>query len=138
MSEEDNQEIPMAQCDACNAIVPLDSESCAQCGAIFSGISDDALGECGQCGSIIPIDSVSCQDCGAFFVDLNQTKEETRPQRSRKPPSSKTTTGVDFGSTIESQSAQESTQPVGDDLEAAETVGDDEKTEELELSLIHI
>ena len=92
MSEEDNQEIPMAQCDACNAIVPLDSESCAQCGAIFSGISDDALGECGQCGSIIPIDSVSCQDCGAIFVDLNQTKEETKSTQHQDSKLKATTT----------------------------------------------
>ncbi|MFL2981924.1 MAG: EF-hand domain-containing protein [Candidatus Poseidoniaceae archaeon] len=77
MSDEENQDIPMAQCGACNAIVPLDSESCPECGAGFSGISDEALGVCGQCGSIIPVDSESCGDCGAFFVDLGPSKGDT-------------------------------------------------------------
>ena len=77
MSDEENQDIPMAQCGACNAIVPLDSESCPECGAGFSGISDEALGVCGQCGSIIPVDSESCGDCGAFFVDLGPSKSDT-------------------------------------------------------------
>jgi len=77
MSDEENQDIPMAQCGACNAIVPLDSESCPGCGASFSGISDDALGVCGQCGSIIPVDSESCGDCGAVFVDLGPSKSDT-------------------------------------------------------------
>ena len=77
MSDEENQDIPMAQCGACNAIVPLDSESCPECGAGFSGISDEALGVCGQCGSIIPVDSESCGDCGAFFVDLGPSKSYT-------------------------------------------------------------
>ena len=77
MSDEENQDIPMAQCGACNAIVPLDSESCPECGAGFSGISNEALGVCGQCGSIIPVDSESCGDCGAIFVDLGPSESET-------------------------------------------------------------
>ena len=77
MSDEENQDIPMAQCGACNAIVPLDSESCPECGAGFSGISNEALGVCGQCGSIIPVDSESCSDCGAIFVELGPSKSDT-------------------------------------------------------------
>ena len=85
MSEE---EIPMAQCGACNSIIPLNSESCPDCGARFSGISEETLGECGQCGSIISADSVSCPDCSAVFVDLSSKPE-------RKPPRRKDTELVD-------------------------------------------
>ena len=69
MSGTENDEIPMAQCGACNSIVPLDSESCPDCGVSFSGVSEEQLGECGACGAIIPIDSESCLECGASFVE---------------------------------------------------------------------
>ena len=72
MSEDD---IPMAQCGACNSIIPLDSESCPDCGIRFGGVSDEELGECGACQAIIPADSVSCSNCGAIFV-------ETEPEKS--------------------------------------------------------
>ena len=73
MSEE-NLDIPMAQCGACNSIVPLDSESCPGCGVRFGGVSDEQLGECGACGAIIPADSESCPECGASFVAVEQTQ----------------------------------------------------------------
>ena len=69
MSEE-NQDIPMAQCGACGSIVPLDSESCPNCGVRFGGVTDEVLGECGACGAIIPADSESCSQCGASFIEL--------------------------------------------------------------------
>ena len=46
MSDE-NEEVAMAECGSCRAIVPVDSESCPECGISFSGVSDEALGECG-------------------------------------------------------------------------------------------
>ena len=49
MSEDENQDIPMAECGACGSIIPLDSDSCPNCGAIFTGVSDEELGECGAC-----------------------------------------------------------------------------------------
>ena len=76
MSNEENLDIPMAQCGACDAIVPLDSEACPQCGASFSGVSEETLGECGACGSIIPVDSESCKDCGAVFIEISQSEPE--------------------------------------------------------------
>lgn len=76
MSNEENLDIPMAQCGACDAIVPLDSEACPQCGASFSGVSEETLGECGACGSIIPVDSESCKDCGAVFIDIRESEPE--------------------------------------------------------------
>ena len=45
MSDED---IPMAQCGACDSIIPLDSESCPNCGVHFGGITEEELGECGR------------------------------------------------------------------------------------------
>ena len=51
MSDE-NQEVAMAECGSCRAIVPVDSTECPECGVSFSGVSDEALGECGNCNSL--------------------------------------------------------------------------------------
>ena len=77
MSDEENHDIPMAECGACGAIVPLDSKSCPSCDVSFDGISDEELGECGSCGAIIPVDSESCAKCGAFFVVIDTPEEES-------------------------------------------------------------
>ena len=45
MSDEEVESVAMAECGACRAIIPIDSESCPECGTNFSGISEDALGE---------------------------------------------------------------------------------------------
>ena len=74
MSDED---IPMAQCGACDSIIPLDSESCPECGVRFGGMAEQELGECGACQSIIPADSTSCPNCGAVFVEEEAVAEET-------------------------------------------------------------
>ena len=79
MSEED---IPMAQCGACNSIIPLDSESCPACGARFGGVTEQELGECGACQSIIPADSTSCPNCGAVFVETVATSSVVDPETS--------------------------------------------------------
>ena len=68
MSDETKEDIPMAECGACRAIVPLNSENCAECGISFSGVSDEALGECGACQGLVPLDSTKCPHCGAIFV----------------------------------------------------------------------
>ena len=73
MSDED---IPMAQCGACDSIIPLDSESCPNCGVNFGGVAEEELGECGACQSIIPADSTSCSNCGAVFVEQETVSEE--------------------------------------------------------------
>lgn len=75
MSEE-NLDIPMAQCGACDSIVPLDSESCPNCGVSFGGVTDEQLGECGACSAIIPVDSESCPECGASFVEIEEPADE--------------------------------------------------------------
>ena len=77
MSDEENNDIPMAECGACGAIVPLDSKSCPSCDVSFDSISDEELGECGSCGAIIPVDSESCAKCGAFFVAIDTPEEES-------------------------------------------------------------
>ena len=77
MSDEENHDIPMAECGACGAIVPLDSESCPGCDVRFDGVSDEELGECGACGAIIPVDSESCAKCGASFVAVDAPEEES-------------------------------------------------------------
>ena len=74
MSDED---IPMAQCGACDSIIPLDSESCPECNVRFGGMSEEELGECGACQAIIPADSTSCSNCGAVFVEQEPIVEET-------------------------------------------------------------
>ena len=67
MSDE-NEEVAMAECGSCRAIVPVDSESCPECGVSFSGISDEALGECGACNALVPLESTKCPECGVVFV----------------------------------------------------------------------
>ena len=67
MSDE-NEEVAMAECGSCRAIVPVDSESCPECGISFSGVSDEALGECGACNALVPLDSTKCPECGVVFV----------------------------------------------------------------------
>ena len=67
MSDE-NEEIAMAECGSCRAIVPVDSKECPECGISFSGISDEALGECGACNALVPLDSTKCPECGVVFV----------------------------------------------------------------------
>ena len=68
MSDDKNDEIPMAECGSCRAVIPLDSKECPECGISFSGVSNESLGECGACKALVPIDSKSCPECGVYFV----------------------------------------------------------------------
>jgi Ca2+-binding EF-hand superfamily protein/RNA polymerase subunit RPABC4/transcription elongation factor Spt4 len=68
MSDETNEEVPMAECGACRAIVPLNSDNCPECNISFTGVSDEALGECGACHGLVPLDSTKCPHCGTIFV----------------------------------------------------------------------
>jgi Ca2+-binding EF-hand superfamily protein/RNA polymerase subunit RPABC4/transcription elongation factor Spt4 len=65
---DENEEIAMAECGSCRAIVPIASENCPECGISFSGVSDEALGECGACNALVPLDSTKCPECGVVFV----------------------------------------------------------------------
>ena len=40
VSEEEKQSVGMAECGACRAVIPIDSESCPECGTQFSGVSE--------------------------------------------------------------------------------------------------
>ena len=68
MSDETKEDIPMAECGACRAIVPLNSDKCPECAISFSGVSDESLGECGACKGLVPLDSTKCPHCGTIFV----------------------------------------------------------------------
>ena len=85
MSEE-NLDIPMAQCGACDSIVPLDSESCPNCGIRFGGVTDEQLGECGACSAIIPADSESCPECGVSFVAVEEPASEATVEETQSAP----------------------------------------------------
>ena len=85
MSEE-NLDIPMAQCGACDSIVPLDSESCPNCGIRFGGVTDEQLGECGACSAIIPADSESCPECGVSFVAVDEPASEAPVEDTQVAP----------------------------------------------------
>ena len=67
MSDE-NEDVAMAECGSCRAIVPADSSECPECRISFSGVSDEALGECGACNALVPLDSTKCPECGVVFV----------------------------------------------------------------------
>ena len=68
MSEEEKQSVGMAECGACRAVIPIDSEECPECGTQFSGVSEDELGECGACNALVPLDSTRCPSCSVLFV----------------------------------------------------------------------
>ena len=70
MSDE-NEDIAMAECGSCRAIVPVNSTNCPECGISFSGVSDEALGECGACNALVALDSSKCPECGVVFVADN-------------------------------------------------------------------
>ena len=76
MSDEQIEDIPMAECGACQSIIPLDSESCPNCGVRFGGVSEEQLGECGACGELQPVDSTSCSNCGVSFVTEDAPVDE--------------------------------------------------------------
>jgi RNA polymerase subunit RPABC4/transcription elongation factor Spt4 len=71
--ETEKQDIPMAECGSCRAIIALDSKECPECGIRISGMSEEALGECGACDELIPLNSDSCPVCG---VPLQETGNE--------------------------------------------------------------
>ena len=68
MSGNDDANDGMAECGACRAVVPVDSEECPGCGISFTGVSETSLGECGACGALVPLDSNACPQCGVVFV----------------------------------------------------------------------
>jgi len=68
MTETENDEISMAECGNCRAVIPSNSSECSECKIKFSGISEDALGECGACETLVPLESTSCSNCGVAFV----------------------------------------------------------------------
>ena len=68
MSDEEVDSVAMAECGACRAVIPINSEACPECDTKFSGISEDALGECGGCQALVPLDSTRCPECGVLFV----------------------------------------------------------------------
>ena len=68
MTDEENEQVAMAECGACRAVIPLDSSECPECGTNFTGVSEEALGECGACHALVPLDSTQCPECGVLFV----------------------------------------------------------------------
>jgi len=68
MTKTENDEISMAECGNCRAVIPSNSSECSECKIKFSGISEDALGECGACETLVPLESTSCSNCGVAFV----------------------------------------------------------------------
>lgn len=68
MAEDENTNVPMAECGACRASIPADSTQCPECKVRFSGSSDEQLGECGACMALVPVNSRSCPNCGVVFV----------------------------------------------------------------------
>mgnify|MGYP001331940278 CR=1 FL=1 len=80
MTNETTEDNPMAECGACGSIIPLNSQSCPDCNAVFGQVSDSSLGECGACGTIQPSDALKCINCGVSFVEETEavsTVQET-------------------------------------------------------------
>ena len=128
MSDE-NEDIPMAQCGACGSIVPLDSESCPNCGVRFGGVTDEELGECGSCGAIIPADSESCPECGASFVEV---EESTSVPPVEEIEETAVSDNLDeLNDIIQPETEPESETTVEEDDEVEEVVDEDPEVEEM-------
>ena len=129
MSDED---IPMAQCGACNSIIPLDSESCPECNVRFGGTSDQELGECGACQAIIPADSTSCSNCGAIFVEIEANDEPFNVESTIEDESTDdTTSNLVASQTLATQVDLEEVQITEQIEEIAEEItSSDENTDE--------
>ena len=56
----------MGKCGSCGEYIPINSESCPNCGATFAKVGEE-LGVCGNCGEIISVTMKSCPYCSAKF-----------------------------------------------------------------------
>ena len=123
MSDESTQDIPMAECGACRAIIPLDSESCSSCGIHFGGVSEETLGECGACGKLQPVDSEKCTGCGVSFTgEEPETEEEVVP--AEEPEVEEEVVPA------EEPEVEEEVVPAADTTDDAETIDLDNEAEE--------
>ena len=71
--DSNDSDADMAECGACRAVIPINSDSCPECNVSFSGVAEDDMGECGACGTLVPLDSKSCSQCGVHFVQDDLT-----------------------------------------------------------------
>ena len=123
MSDESTQDIPMAECGACRAIIPLDSKSCSSCGIHFGGVSEETLGECGACGKLQPVDSEKCTECGVSFTgEEPETEEEVVP--AEEPEVEEEVVPA------EEPEVEEEVVPAADSTDDAETIDLDNEAEE--------
>ena len=138
MSEE-NLDIPMAQCGACDSIVPLDSESCPNCGIRFGGVTDEQLGECGACGAIIPADSESCPECGVSFVAVEEPVSETPVEDTQAAPITDNLDDLNDIILPETESVEEAIeeeQPAVEEETESELVEEETPVDEVEIDSI--
>ncbi len=64
----ESSDVELAECGACRAQIPIDSDSCPECNISFSGVTSEELGECGSCGKLVSLNSTSCPECGVNFI----------------------------------------------------------------------
>ncbi len=121
MSDDAIEDIPMAECGACESIIPLDSSSCSNCGAVFGEVSDTALGECGACGTLQSVDAEQCVSCGVSFVGSED--EAPSPTQTDEVETVDDNGATDIESTDESVPEETETAPEKEsELEEAEAV----------------
>ncbi len=121
MSDDAIEDIPMAECGACESIIPLDSSSCSNCGAVFGEVSDTALGECGACGTLQSVNAEQCVSCGVSFVGSED--EAPSPTQTDEVETVDDNGATDIESTDESVPEETETAPEKEsELEEAEAV----------------
>ena len=133
VSDEQIQEIAMAECGACQSIIPLDSESCPNCGIRFGGVSEEQLGECGACGELQPVDSVSCSKCGVSFVAEETTVEEPISEPEMETETTELEDFVDEEPVVEEEVISETELEDTEDEVEEELVFEEEPVSETEL-----
>ena len=136
MSDDTIEDIPMAECGACESIIPLDSSSCSNCGAVFGEVSDTALGECGACGKLQSVDATECVSCGVSFVGIDEVESTTNVDEEMPDADEISAQSESEGDTtteiVESSPEEDSDLDTSDDLELPDEESDSNIDEDLE------
>ena len=68
VSEEEKQSVGMAECGACEAIIPLDSNHVLSAVHPFQAFPKMPWASVGLVTALVPLDSIQCPECGVLFV----------------------------------------------------------------------
>ena len=68
MSDDEVDSVAMAECGACRAVIPINSEACPSAIRSFRGSLKMRLASVWMSSTSVPLDSTRCPECGVLFV----------------------------------------------------------------------